>query len=66
MPRNWQLVTITFFTLLMQMPSSPTSKVEFTMREFLQDSRSRPSPFCAKEGLRTNTSSINTFSHING
>ena len=104
-PRNWQLVTITFFTpplislpttkppwplktvhpstitfsqgmprflpsrslpLLMQIPSSPTSKVELTMREFLQDSRSRPSPFCAKEGLRTKTSSMSTFSHIRG
>ena len=52
--------------LLIQIPSSPTSKVELTISAFLHDSKSRPSPFWAKEGLRTNTSSISTFSHIKG
>ena len=34
-------------TLFKQIPSSPTSKVEFTIKAFLQDSKSKPSPFCA-------------------
>ena len=52
--------------LLMQMPSSPASNFELTMRAFLHDSKSRASPFWAKAGLRARTLSMMTFSHISG
>ena len=54
------------FPLFMQMASSPTSKVEFLMMQRLHDSRSRPSPFCAYQGLRIVTWSMVTSSHFNG
>ncbi|MPM46880.1 hypothetical protein SDC9_93587 [bioreactor metagenome] len=78
-PRNTlQLSTITFsvgrarcrpcssFPDFMQIASSPTSNILFTISTFTQDSTSIPSPFWAKLGLRTRTLSTTTFSHISG
>src|SRR5574344_1884644 len=55
-----------FLPLLIQMASSPTSNVEFLIITRLQDSKSKPSPFCAYHGLRIVTWSIVTSSHFSG
>ncbi|OIR00116.1 hypothetical protein GALL_177610 [mine drainage metagenome] len=52
--------------LLMQMPSSPTSKVEFSIMKFLQLSTSIPSPFCAYHGFFAYTFLTIRSSHIKG
>ncbi len=52
--------------LFMQMPSSPTSNVEFLTTALRHDSRSSPSPFCAYSGFCTVMLSMSTFSHISG
>ena len=52
--------------LLMQMQSSPASKVEFTISTFLHDSTSMASPFCAYDGFLAKIPSTIRFSHISG
>src|SRR5580765_1663093 len=52
--------------LLMQIPSSPTSKVLFSIKTFLQLSISMPSPFCAYQGFFAYTFLTVRSSHING
>ena len=48
------------------MASSPTSNLLLMMRQFLQASRSSPSPFWLFQGLITITSSMMTFWHMKG
>ena len=54
------------FPDLMQIASSPTSKLELMTSTFSHESTSRPSPFCEYHGLRTVILLIITFLHIRG